>query len=156
MRKRLIPFLLAADSGSTTTLNTGAFDPLSEELKRALTAAAYTGLPQLAALSPVVVGQSVFADAESTKSLGEVVHVDSTGTIGVAMIQQAAVVSRVGNFVVRSVTKEISADQHDTAVDEEGAAEKGVKEYGPVSYISTYRPDWFTGLDERTGNVIDL
>ena len=156
MRKRLVPFLLAADSSSTTTSNTGAFDLLSEELKRTLTAATYTGLPQLVALSPVVVGQSVFADAESTKSLGEVVHVDSTGTIGVAMIQQAAVVGRVGNFVVRTVTKETSADQHDGAVDEEGQADKEVKEYGPVSYISTYRPDWFTGLDERTGNVIDL
>lgn len=155
MRKRLVPFLLAPDGATSTTHNSSAFEPLSEELKRALTVDTYTGLPQHAALAPIVVGLSVFADAASTKSLGEVVHVDSTGTIGVALIQQAALSGRIDNFVVRQVTQEASTVAEDASAPEEGAAEQAAKEYGPVAFISTFRPEWFAGLDERTGNVID-
>lgn len=156
MRKRLVPFLLAPDSTTATTQNATAFEPISEELKRALTATSYAGLPQLASIEPVHTGLTVFADAEATKSLGEVVHVDSTGTVGIALLQQAALVGRVANFVVRKVTttstQEVVGDE---VAGEEGVAEQGVKEYGPVSYISTFRPEWFKGLDEKTGNVID-
>ncbi len=107
-------------------------------------------------------GYSVFADGTSTKSLGEVVHVDSTGTIGVAMIQQAALGSQKGNFVVRRVTQPdgTSAVPDDASGPGDGdvaatGTDQGAKEYGPVLYVSTYRPEWFQGLDERTGNVLD-
>eukprot|EP01032_Pedospumella_encystans_P008751 gene8751-10353_t len=160
VRKRLVPFLLAADSSTSATGNAGAFDTLSEELKRTLVDASYTGPSDAAQL--VQTGYSVFADATSTKSLGEVVHVDSTGTIGVAMIQQAALGSQKGNFVVRQVIQPdgTSAVQEDAAASNDGdlaaaGAEQSAKEYGPVLYVSTYRPDWFQGLDERTGNVLD-
>lgn len=154
MRKRLVPFLLAPDSTTATTQNATAFEPISEELKRTLIATTYAGLPQHASLEPIHAGLSVFADADATKSLGEVVHVDSTGTVGIALIQQAALVGRADNFVVRKVTTTQEVATEDAAV-EEGVAEQGVKEYGPVSYISTFRPEWFKGLDEKTGNMID-
>jgi len=156
VRKRLVPFLLAADSSTSATGNAGAFETLSEELKRTLTDTSYTGPSDAQQL--VETGYSVFADGTSTKSLGEVVHVDSTGMIGVAMIQQAALGSQKGNFVVRRVTQPdgTSAVPEDASGPGDGdVATEGVKEYGPVLYVSTYRPDWFQGLDERTGNALD-
>lgn len=96
-------------------------------------------------------GAQVFADSASPKSIGEVVHVDSTGTIGVAMLQQASLVNSQGNFVVRSrAGAPVSATED---VEPEASV---IDVNAPVSYISTYRPDWFQGLDERTGNVLDL
>ena len=154
MRKRLVPFLLAPDSTTSSTANTSTFEPISATLKSQLTARDYSGLPSLSDTPRIIVGAQVYADSASVKSLGEVVHVDSTGTIGVAMLQQASLVNSSGNFAVRP---RISAAVAVSSSAEEAEPESVAVDAGaPVSYISTYRPDWFHGLDERTGNVLDL
>lgn len=173
MRKRLVPFLLAPDSTTSSTNNTGTFEPISESLKSQLTTRDYSGLASTATLARIMTGAQVYADLASSKSIGEVVHVDSTGTIGVAMLQQAALVNSQGNFIVRprpveatggelevEVGGELPAQSSGSSPSEgepESAAAPAVFDANaPVSYISTYRPDWFQGLDERTGNVLDL
>jgi hypothetical protein len=153
VRKRLVPFLLASKAEQPASGNAGNFEPLSSTLKTSLTAMDYA--PALPSSGSILgVGSRVYAEKDSNKSIGEVVHLDSSGTIGVAMLQQAVLDGRAGNFVVRApVTKEGAGE--DEQQGEEGNSETGGLS-SEVGYISTYRPDWFTGLDEKTGNVLDI
>lgn len=151
VRKRLVPFLFASKAEFTATDNKGNFEPLSTTEKATVTCTKYAPTP---AHSVVAVGSRIYTDRESTKSVGEVIQLDSTGTVGVAMVQLAVLDNRSGNFVVRAPAA--------TA----GAGAAGEEEDGPqqaetpspsdeVSYISTFRPDWFTGLDAKTGNLVE-
>lgn len=157
VRKRLVPFLLAPDAATSATGNTSTFEPLSPVLRSKLTTFAYTPEKPLSPEERVLgVGSRVYADRTSSKSIGEVVHLDSTGTIGVAMLQQAALLGTTGNFVVRApVPKAEGTQEQIDTEDRDHAAEGSVSMDGAVGYISTYRPDWFKGLDPKTGNVLD-
>lgn len=158
VRKRLVPFLLAPDAATSFTGNTSTFEPLFPALRSKLSAFAYTPERPLSPAERVLgVGSRVYADRTSSKSIGEVVHLDSTGTIGIAMLQQAALLGTTGNFVVRApVPKaEGAQEQIDTEDRDHHAAEGSVSMDGAIGYISTYRPDWFKGLDPKTGNVLD-
>jgi hypothetical protein len=160
VRKRMVPFLLADSATNSATGNTAAFEPLRAELKERLLSLSYTpAMGDHRGESVLGVGSKVYADAVSSKSIGEVVHIDSTGTLGVAMIQQAVVITSSGNFAVRAPVPKIpgvTEDAADAQAAEDAASSAAVGLSGPVSYISTYRPDWLRGLDEKTGNVADM
>jgi hypothetical protein len=160
VRKRLVPFLLADSATTNATGNATAFESLPADLKERLLAFHYTPSVSAESNNSVLgVGSKVFADATSSKSIGEVVHLDSTGTLGVAMIQQAVVTSSSGNFAVRAPVPKVPGGADEAAAEAQAAEEAAATAASlsePVAYISTYRPDWLQGLDEKTGNVVDM
>ena len=165
MRKRLVPFLLARSAHEHAAGNMERFQPLSAELKDKLCDFKYDPSDSMIVDSVLGVGSRVYADVDSAKSIGEVVHVDSTGTIGVAMIQQAALSlssttadansSTSSNAAINLVVrKPVSAQPGEEEAGSSSVVLEGLD--SGVGFISTFRPDWFHGLDERTGNVQDL
>ena len=160
VRKRLVPFLLAENASIRSTANSGPMEPLNADLMKKIIDIDYPQSCLKLPESVVSVGSSVYVDAVTTKSIGEVIHLDSTGTIGVAMIQQAVLQEESlvkSNFVVRApIAKTGSVDPSDASAESDAPASKTINLDAPVSYISTFRPTWFQGLDERTGNVADL
>ena len=132
---------------------------------------------------------SVCSAGELGASVGEVLYVDRTASVGLAIVKLAALEphdSAPDGFLAMSAFDEPSETESDAAVRSTGAdyPETGIKIAAEVEAtaeevtakgskaataqaateiemqlvcdrIVFFRPDWFTGLDPKTGNVVE-
>ena len=167
VRKRVVPFIVA-DTADTHAVNvTGTFDVLSDELKNkylndALNSANDADLSERVQQTQIQVGAKLFRTEQSTKmtAIGEVVALDTTHKIGLALVNLEALYTTVGNFAVINVPKSDSgaegeADEQSSAASTTSVNVHTMLAEGKVGYISTFRPDWFEGLDVKTGKQRD-
>ncbi|KAJ1436651.1 hypothetical protein B484DRAFT_416812 [Ochromonadaceae sp. CCMP2298] len=131
VRKRLVPFLVAPDGSVRTTQNAGPLEPLPQSVFEQVLSGAFVPAAALA------VGSKVFsATTPQGKSIGEVVHLDASGSVGLVMMNIAALESAgAENFIVRKPTDANDAGEEQ----EQSEGESSDTE----AYISTFKPAWF-------------
>jgi folate-binding protein YgfZ len=170
VRKRLVPFLTSASPDKTATEQTGSFDILSpsfikHKLQEILslpisTSSASSSTIQkgmkIFKLVPTAVGKDQYKTAQA---VGEIIQIDSTGQAGLVMMNLDTLHINQGNFAVMSMPRESSdSNEADTAQTTDGATlqQQQSDESNHIGFISTYRPVWFHGLDEKTNLKLDL
>ena len=160
MRKRLVPFLVVEKPSKSVAPNQTAFEPLKEPVKQlilneidqdylnkaskssdSIWLGAKLYLEQVG--SPTAKSSTASDETSSAKedsAIGEVIHMSNNGMIGIAIVQLSSLYeSTVSTFVVKPKSTE-SADINANQSNQSSSA----------MYISTFRPDWFHGLDRNT------
>lgn len=95
----------------------------------------------------------------SAQAVGEIIQVDPTGHAGLVMMNLETLHSNQGNFAVipsrdGDSSEEAGAEGLPAATKTVTERQSTDSEY--ISFISTYRPAWFHGLDEKTNLKLDL
>lgn len=90
-------------------------------------------------------GNADFSQYQQQASIGEIIHLNKCGTVGLAMINLEALFSHQGDFVVLNSPK-VVVDEN--SVTENTDSESRGDEI--VRFISTFKPFWFEGLDLKT------
>lgn len=156
VRKRLVPFLASQLADVPMTGKSHAFEPLSQTVRDS----AFSQLINRTEFdSGVEVGMKVFKRIEgdvtaqhyldNEQAVGEIVATDLTGRLGVAMLNLESLFSyEKGNFAVISVPKTPEGEVAENASKPQVLSEK-------VSFVSTFKPSWFQGLDEKTNLPVD-
>lgn len=111
------------------------------------------------ATSEVVVskGSKIYLNSEGAdlKSIGEVLFVDRSQSVGVAVVNLAAVRdSDSGHFVAISTAADAAAEEVDDVDAESDSTPATETEPTAVADIHVITPWWLTGLDEKTGNML--
>lgn len=157
VRKRLVPFLVSEHGDAPATGKAQAFESLSPIVRNS----AFSQLIKHTELnSGVEVGMKVFKRIEgdvtaqhyleNEQAIGEIVATELTGRLGVAMINLESLFSyEKGNFAVISVPKTPEGAE---ATENESKAHVASEK---VSFVSTFKPSWFQGLDEKTNLPVD-
>lgn len=91
------------------------------------------------------IGSQNFTDYQNQSSIGEVIHINEEGTMGLAMINLESLFAHEGDFVVLNVPKDESTEENASTA--ETSTNKGDE---IVRYIGTFKPHWFQGLDDKT------
>ncbi len=147
------------------------FEPVSEEKQQQLLTEVLNGIQfnQLSAEAEIKAGAKLFKLALATSEtsqggsekivriedyskaspIGEIVYVNSEKTMGYAMIQLDVLYSyEHPNFV--AISAATSADNTDAS-----ATPADPTTPQSLAYVSTLRPKWFHGLDEKTNIKVD-
>ncbi len=145
VRKRLVPFLLAESLENNVTNNTTAFDALHSSLMEKILSETKEGKVYGATFSSPKVekGDKVYKTLQENP-VGEIIHTNSIGTLGLAMINLDAIHSHAGNFTVRQAPSEEEEEGNKAQLSNASSTN------APTKFISTFRPSWFHGLDEKT------
>lgn len=154
VRKRLIPFLVSQQEESANA----PFDPLTSELRakvvNELSSSTTTSDQSVETGMKVfkrsATGNSVQWYGEHEQAIGEIVTTDMTGKIGVAMINLESLLSySQGNFVVAHTVSPSAPESGGDPV-QAVAVDKAPKISDRLRFITTFKPTWFHGLDEKT------
>lgn len=157
VRKRLVPFLASQHGDTPATGTPQAFEPLSPIVRDN----AFSQLITHTEFdSGVEVGMKLFKriDGDVTaqhyldneQAIGEIVATELTGRLGVAMINLESLFSYdKGNFAVISVPK---APEGGEGTESESKPRVLSEKVG---FVSTFKPSWFQGLDEKTNLPVD-
>lgn len=142
--------------GNNATRNEQSFDLLHNELQEKILKDAKVGKIYGSEFSPEKrlkrefrvfknIGKHGFSDYKEESSIGEIVHTNKEGTLGLAMINLEALFAHNGDFIVLNMPREeaSSEDAPNTAATQPVGDEI-------VRYISTFKPQWFQGLDQKT------
>jgi hypothetical protein len=102
VRKRLVPFFIAKDATSSFVDTAGLFGPISSEIKQRCMSQLSSIAPDAAAECEIAVGDAVFPVASSTsssakKAVGEIIHLDRSRSMGVALMQSAVLLHPSGS-----------------------------------------------------------
>jgi folate-binding protein YgfZ len=154
VRKRLIPFLVSQKEESANA----PFDPLTPELRAKVVkelSSSTTTTDQsvetgMKVFKRSATGNSVEWYGEHEQAIGEIVATDMTGKIGVAMINLESLLSySQGNFVVAHTVSPSAPDAGGDPV-QAVTEDKAPKVSDRLRFITTFKPIWFHGLDEKT------
>jgi len=144
VRKRLVPFLRSPSLEKHVTNNISAFELLPEEIMKKILSGTEEGnlYGSEFSLPGIKQGSKLYKNVDEA-SIGEIIHTNSNGSIGLAMVNLDALLHHTGNFtVVESVTE--------NEKDETLSQSNNERTPNVPQYIATFRPTWFHGLDEKT------
>lgn len=181
LRKRLVPFLCSSDADTPATGNQAAFEVLSSDVKASKRTELLGSKLVPKEQGSVTVGMKLYkritnssesgaasASAEhyllNEHPIGEVVVTDLGGQIGVAMVNLETLFSyKEGNFVAIMAPK--ADDNTEPTTDDLAQAQAKAQLQASsdltskdtvLSFVATFRPAWFHGLDEKTNLQLDV
>ena len=150
MRKRLVPFLIS-DGKSSSTANENTFDLIDEKIARSILDNAAANKDWTSNSSRALRGYKVFKNIggdfgayQHEMAIGEVIHTNKEGTMGLAMMNLEALVSTKGDFAVLNIPREEEEDAGNKTSTTMSKSDEIVR------FIGTFKPSWFQGLDDKT------